>query len=97
MHTMKKALLVISYWILNLSLPYVVFSIIAATLGAPSWILILPVFILAAPAGAFIAAYKCNKCGSPVYTIAHMKAAPSGANKLSFQRFENCPECRSPL
>jgi hypothetical protein len=92
-----RVIFIVSYVLLNLSPLFVVTAIILGSMGIEGWVLVLPFFLIQAPAGAYIASYRCFCCGNVVYTVAHLKQVPGGLKHFPIYYFHNCPSCHKKL
>ena len=93
----KNPFFVLSYWIANLSPLYALLAIGLGTVGVSGKILVLPFFVVMAPAGAYLASRSCKSCGNLVYTAVNLRAVHDGLKKLPLHRFVECPTCGQKL
>ena len=95
--TMNRTLFLLSYGALHLSPVYVLAAAVAGTYGVDGWLVLLPMMFGFVPASIYLITRRCSNCGSPIYTVDHMKKAPGGINRIPIYRWRNCPECGHPL
>lgn len=93
----NRRLLILSYVLIHIAPLYVVFGLIAGMMGADGRWVVAPFFVLFAPAGAYIAAYRCRACGRQVFTQDTLKAAPGGPKRVPLYLHTRCPACGASL
>ena len=93
----NRSLLIASYVVLHVAPLYAVFAIVVGAMGSDPRLLLAPVFVLFAPAGAYIASYRCRICGRQVFTKETLKAAPGGLRRVPVYLFRHCPACGAEL
>ena len=87
----------LAHWIIRLSPIYIVPALLLGMLGVPAWIILLPIFMIAVPAGFYLATWRCPHCDKLVYTPKNLKIAKDRYNKTYLHRFCNCPICNEKL
>jgi hypothetical protein len=87
----------LAFWIARLSPLYVIAGLVMGMLGVPGWLVLLPIFLIGAPAGAYLAQWRCPHCGSRVYTVENFKKVKSGTTDFVPGRSSSCPVCGEPI
>ena len=86
-----------AFWIVKLSTFYVPVGLAMGMAGVPDWIVLLPIFLIAAPAGMYLAIWKCPHCRRPVYTVESLQKAKDGLGDFKPGQASPCPNCGRPI
>jgi hypothetical protein len=93
----KRFLFALSYALVHVGPIYGLFGYVLLTQYLPDWLIVLPIFAVFVPAGAYLTTLRCPACGQKIYTTAHMRAAPGGYFRIPLYVFRECPECGHDL
>jgi hypothetical protein len=93
----SRTLFLVSYVVFNLLPVYVIVGTCLGVMGAPGWLVLLPLFVIGLPFGTYLILYRCSVCKCLVYTVPNLKAVPDGLNKFPLHRFDHCPSCGAAL